>query len=168
MTVVNVGHGFFVCTRTVYGSTISTRSIGAKNVDPRSLPCPCASRSSEYFAESALNSSPLWNLTPLRSFTSHVVGATSFGSSAASAGWILRFASRSTSVSKMWRPTLDAGLSDWFIMSSVEGSTPCAITTLPSGAADAVHGIASAISSTRIVFIVRASSERGTTMVPTL
>src|SRR5438034_3879929 len=161
ITVVNVGHGFFVWTRTVYGSTISTRSIGAKNVAPRSLPCPCASRSSENFAESALNSSPLWNFTPLRSLTSHVVGATSFGSSAASDGWILRFASRSTSVSKMWRPTLDAGLSDWFIMSSVEGSTPCASTILPSGAPDAASGVASistSTSPTRQAFIGKASS----------
>src|SRR5439155_13709767 len=128
---------------------------------PRSLPCPCARRSSEYFAESALKSSPLWNLTPLRSFTSHVVGATSFGSSAANDGTILRVASRSTSVSKMCRPTFDAGDSDWFIMSSVEGSTPCASTTLPSGGANAAGGVASistSTSPTRQAFIRKASS----------
>src|SRR2546425_3793514 len=45
ITLVNVGHGFLVCTRIVYGSTISTRSIGAKKVAPRSFPCPPARRS---------------------------------------------------------------------------------------------------------------------------
>src|SRR2546422_10145871 len=43
-------------------------------------------------------------------------------------------------MSKMWRPRFDAGVSDWFIMSSVVGSTPCAITTWPAGAADAPRG----------------------------
>jgi hypothetical protein len=90
-----VGHGFFVCTRIVDGSVTSTRSIAAKNVAPRSFPCPCASRSRLNFADSAVKSSPLWNFTPLRSLISHVVGATSFGISVASAGTILRFWSRS-------------------------------------------------------------------------
>ena len=40
--------------------------------------------------ESALKSSPLWNLTPRRSLNSQTVGATSFGISAASAGTSLR------------------------------------------------------------------------------
>src|SRR3989442_826840 len=83
ITLVNVGHGFLVCTRIVYGSTISTRSIGAKKVAPRSFPCPPARRSRLHFADSASKSSPLWNFTPLRSLTSHVVGATSFGISLA-------------------------------------------------------------------------------------
>src|SRR5439155_876884 len=43
-------------------------------------------------------------------------------------------------MSKMWRPRFDAGVSDWFIMSSVVGSTPCAMTTWPAGAADAPRG----------------------------
>src|SRR5881392_2685674 len=34
ITTVKVGHGFLVCTRMVDGSTISTRSIGAKKVAP--------------------------------------------------------------------------------------------------------------------------------------
>ena len=95
ITLVNVGHGFLVCTRIVYGSTISTRSIGAKKVAPRSFPCPPARRSRLHFADSASKSSPLWNFTPLRSLTSHVVGATSFGISVASEGTTLRPGSRS-------------------------------------------------------------------------
>src|SRR2546426_1916285 len=70
ITTAKVGHGFLVCTRTVYGSTISTRSIGAKKVAPRSFPWPPARRSRLHFADSASKSSPLWNLTPLRSLTS--------------------------------------------------------------------------------------------------
>src|SRR2546423_122924 len=38
-------------------------------------------------------------------------------------------------MSKMWRPRFDAGVSDWFIMSSVVGSTPCAMTTWAAGGA---------------------------------
>jgi hypothetical protein len=38
------------------------------------------------FTDSAVNSSPLWNLTPLRSLNSQVVGATDPGISAASIG----------------------------------------------------------------------------------
>jgi hypothetical protein len=72
----------------VYASTISTLSIGRKLELARR---PAFTRSRLYFTDSALNSSPLWNLTPLRSLTSHTVGATSFGSSAARAGTILRF-----------------------------------------------------------------------------
>ena len=86
--VAKIGHGLLVCTRTVYGSTMSTFSMGRKFELARS---PDFTRSRLNFTDSALKSSPLWNLTPWRSFTSHVVGATSFGSSAASAGTILRF-----------------------------------------------------------------------------
>src|SRR6267378_3459315 len=100
MTVRKVGHGLAVWTRTVYGSTISTDSIGLKFDDARIL--GSFTRSRLNFADSALKSSPLVNLTPLRSLTSHVVGATSFGISVASEGTILRFGSRSHSVSKMW------------------------------------------------------------------
>src|SRR5437764_15183797 len=88
ITLVNVGQGFFVCTRIVYGSTISTRSIGAKKVEPRSLPCPCPNRSRVNLAESALNSSPLWNLTPLRSLTSQADGGMNLGISVARLGTI--------------------------------------------------------------------------------
>ena len=63
------------------------------------------------FTASALKSSPLWNFTPLRSLNSQVVGATSLGSSAASAGTSLRLGSRSRSASNIWAPTLDAGCS---------------------------------------------------------
>jgi hypothetical protein len=136
-----MGHGFLVCTRTVEGSTISTRSMGANDELPRSLLAELATRSRLNFTDSALNSSPLWNLTPLRSLTSHTVGATSFGSSVARAGTILRFASRSIRVSKIWAPTLEAGVSCWFIMSRVVGSTPWAMTTLPAGAAPAASGM---------------------------
>jgi hypothetical protein len=44
-------------------------------------------------------------------------------------------------MSNIWAPTFDAGCSDWFIMSSVVGSTPCAMTSLPAGAATAATGI---------------------------
>src|SRR3989440_9438117 len=135
MTVRNVGHGLLVCTRIVYGSTTSTDSIGLKFDDARSL--GSLTRSRLNFAASALKSSPLVNLTPLRSLTSHVVGATSFGVSVASPGMILRFGSRSHIVSKMCEPMIDAGDSCWVMISSVVGSTPCAITTLPAGAAAA-------------------------------
>ncbi len=100
-------------------------------------------RSRLYFADSALKSSPLWNFTPRRSLTSQVVGATSFGSSAASAGTIFRFGSRSTSVSNRWVATMEAGASCWFMVSSVVGSTPWAMTTLPCGAASPRTGAAS-------------------------
>src|SRR5256885_10923793 len=98
MTVRKVGHGLFVCTRIVWGSTISTDSIGLKFDEARIF--GSFTRSMLNFADSALNSSPLVNLTPLRSLTSHVVGATSFGISVASPGMILRFGSRSHNVSK--------------------------------------------------------------------
>src|SRR6059036_3426973 len=107
ITGTNVGQGFFVCTRIVYGSTISTRSIGAKKVEPRSLPCPCPNRSRVNLAESALNSSPLWNLTPLRSLTSQADGGMNLGISVARLGTIFRLGSRSYSVSKMWRQSED-------------------------------------------------------------
>ncbi len=84
---MNVGHGLVVCTFTVYGSTISTRSRSRKFELARR---PDFTRSRLNFTESALKSSPLWNLTPLRSLISQTVGATSFGSSLASAGTILR------------------------------------------------------------------------------
>src|SRR5262245_37867043 len=79
MMVTNVGHGLLVCTRTVYGSTISTRSIGRKFELARRA--GCFTRSRLNFTDSALNSSPLVNLTFWRSLTSHVVGAMSFGGS---------------------------------------------------------------------------------------
>src|SRR5678815_2975881 len=85
MMLTKVGQGLAVCTFTVYGSTISTRSMGRKFELARR---PDFTRSRLNFTESALNSSPLWNLTPLRSLTSHTVGAASFGTSLASAGTI--------------------------------------------------------------------------------
>ena len=114
--------------------------MGPNDELPRSLLAGLTSRSRLNLTDSALNSSPLWNLTPLRSLTSHTVGATSLGSSTARAGTILRFASRSTRVSKICAPTLEAGVSCWFIMSRVVGSTPWAMTTLPAGAAPAARG----------------------------
>src|SRR6266853_2344376 len=137
MIDTKVGQGLAVWTFTVYGSTISTWSIGRKFELARR---PDLTRSRLYFTDSASKVSPLWNLPPLRSLTSHTVGATSFGSSAARAGTTFRFWSRSTSVSKMWVATTDAGVSCWFIVSSVEGSTPWAMTTLPAGAAIAPDG----------------------------
>src|SRR5437867_1596207 len=107
MMDTKVGQGLFVSTRIVYGSTISTRSIGRKLDEARSF--ASFTRSRLNFADSALKSSPLWNLTPRRSLTSHTCGEISFGSSAASAGWILRLASRATRASKMCAPTTDAG-----------------------------------------------------------
>src|SRR6266481_9831715 len=98
MWLTNTGHGFLVWIFTVYGSTTSTRSMGANDEEPRSLLAGLMSRSRLNFTESALKSSPLWNLTPLRSLISQIVGATSFGSSAASAGTIFRLWSRSTSL----------------------------------------------------------------------
>src|SRR5215813_3622076 len=87
--LMKIGHGLFVCTRTVVASTISTRSIGLKFELPRML--ESLARSRLHFTDSALKSSPLWNLTPGRSFTSHVVGATSFGNEAARAGTSFKF-----------------------------------------------------------------------------
>ena len=136
-----IGHGLLVCTRTVYGSTISTRSMGRKFEDARIFESLARSRLN--FTDSEVKSSPLWNFTPRRSLTSHTCGDTSLGNSAASAGTSLRFWSRSTSISKMCRPTTEAGVSCWFMMSSVVGSTPWAITTFPAGAAGAATGIAS-------------------------
>jgi hypothetical protein len=138
--VVKIGQGFLVWTFTVEASTISTRSIGSSEELPRSLLAGFETRSRLNFTESALNSSPLWNFTPLRSLTSQVLGAISLGISAARAGTILKLRSRSYRVSNIWAPTLEAGVSAWFIMSSELGSTPWAMTTLPSGAAPARPG----------------------------
>src|SRR5688500_11898082 len=117
MIEVNVGHGFVVWTRIVYGSTISTRSMGRKFELARSL--ESLTRSRLNFADSALKSSPLWNLTPLRSFTSHTIGETSFGNSAASEGTTFKFASRATSASKMCEPTTYSGVYCWLMLSRV-------------------------------------------------
>src|SRR6266404_2983386 len=156
------GHGFLVWTFTVKGSTISTRSIGAKDVEPRSLLAGLARRSRLNLTDSALKSSPLLNLTPRRSLISQTVGATSFGISTASAGTILRSGPRSTSDSKICAPTLEAGCSCWCIMSSVVGSTPCAITTRPSGAAAATTGpSATPISTTAIRHCLMGDSSVG-------
>ena len=134
----SVGHGFLVWTFTVWESTISTRSMGAKNEEPRSL--PWATRSRLNFTDSALKSSPLENFTPLRSLISHTAGATFLGISTASAGTILRLGSRSTSVSQMLAARFEAGVSDWFMVSRVVGSTPWAMTIFPVGAAPAIGG----------------------------
>src|SRR5262247_4043829 len=166
MWLRNTGHGFLVWIRTVYVSTISTRSIGAKEDEPRSLLAGLMSRSTLNFTDSAVKSSPLWNLTPLRSLNSHVVGATSCGISAASAGTSLRLRSRSRSDSNIWAPTFEAGCSCWFVMSRVVGSTPCTITTLPSGAAATATGqrmMQSRTTSMRQWLMVCASAQEGFT-----
>ncbi len=59
MCARKVGHGFLVWICTVYGSTISTRSIGANDDEPRSLLAGLTSRSMLNFTDSALKSSPL-------------------------------------------------------------------------------------------------------------
>src|SRR4026207_65636 len=76
MMLTKVGHGLVVCTFTVCGSTTSTLSIGRTFELDR---IPVFTRSRLNFTDSAVNSSPLWNLTPLRSLTSQTVGATSLG-----------------------------------------------------------------------------------------
>src|SRR6266508_1065025 len=76
MWLTNTGHGFLVWIRTVYGSTISTRSIGANDEAPRSLLPGLIRRSRLNLTDSASKSSPLWNLTPFRSLNSQTVGAT--------------------------------------------------------------------------------------------
>ncbi len=50
----------------------------------RVLSFPCTARSMVNFTESALKSSPLWNLTPRRSLSSHVFGLRFFTDSARS------------------------------------------------------------------------------------
>jgi hypothetical protein len=92
-----IGQGLEVWTRTRYGSTISTRSMGRKFELPRMDGSFARSRLN--FTASALNSSPLWNFTPLRSLISHTCGDTRPGSSSARAGTSFRSALRSTSVS---------------------------------------------------------------------
>src|SRR4029453_2209608 len=139
-----MGHGAFVWIRTVSGSTISTWPSGAKGVAPRSFSLGSPSRSRLNFTASASTGSPVWNFTPGRSLNSQVVGATSFGSSAASAGCSTRLPSRSSKVSNMLRARLPAGVSAWFIGSSVVGSTPWAIVTMAGDAARTPTGIASA------------------------
>ena len=97
---------------------------------------PVFTRSRLNFTDSALNSSPLWNLTPRRSFTSHVVGATSFGQLRGERGHDLEVPiALHAACRRGGAATTDAGVSCWFMVSSVVGSTPCAMTTLPSGAA---------------------------------
>ena len=93
---MNVGQGLTVWTRTVAGSTISTRSMSLKFEAPRIFGSLARSRLN--FTESALKSSPLWNFTPRLSLISHTWGEISFGSSAASAGTIFKLGSRSTSL----------------------------------------------------------------------
>jgi hypothetical protein len=135
--------------------------MGPKEDEPRSLLAGLASRSRLNFTDSASKASPLWNLTPRRSLISQVVGATSLGSSAASSGTRARLWSRATSMSNIWAPTLEAGCSDWFIMSSVVGSTPCAMTTFPAGAAPTAIGSRTTVTATtaRSQYLMRASLE---------
>src|SRR5437762_14295856 len=83
MTVRKVGHGLAVCTRIVYGATTSTDSMGWKFDDARSL--GFLTRWMLHLADWGTKSSPLWDLRTLRNLDSDGVGATSFGSSVATA-----------------------------------------------------------------------------------
>ena len=58
----------------------------------------------------------------------------------------------------MFRARFAAGDSWWFMGSSVVGSTPCAITTLPCGAADALPGHARARATRATIEIRRIDS----------
>src|SRR3989442_12888570 len=77
MTVRKVGHGLAVCTRIVNGSTTSTDSMGGKFDDARSLGSLTPSMLN--FADSALKSSPIGNLTPMRMLPSHLACPARFG-----------------------------------------------------------------------------------------
>src|ERR1700730_8146027 len=120
--------------------SISTWLRGAKGGDPRSLSLGSTRRSRLNLTASASTGSPLWNLAPGLSLNSQTVGDTSRGSSRASIGWIFRSWSRSSRVSNMFRHTLAAGDSWWFMGSRVLGSTPWAMVILPEGPAEATEG----------------------------
>ena len=99
-------------TFTVNGSTISVRAIVLSSEPMVAFVSGLIARSSVNLTDSALKSSPLWNLTPLRSANCQVVGFTRFHDSA-SAGTRLPCASRAVSPSKtltmkIWvlRPTV--------------------------------------------------------------
>ena len=93
-----VGNGLLVTIRTVNVSTTSTEVTSRKLPAWRLPSLGSRRRSMLNFTASASSSSPLWNLTPLRSLNSHVVGFTIFHDSA-SHGVILRSSSRKSSVS---------------------------------------------------------------------
>ena len=69
----SIGMGFFVTMFTVYGSTISTRSISRFRPREGDFCSGLITRSTLNFTASALKSSPLWNFTPRRSLNCHVV-----------------------------------------------------------------------------------------------
>ena len=91
------GVGAEVCSRIVYGSTISSSSTTAifSALSP-SEPATVGSRSSVYLTSSASNALPSWNVTPSRSVSSHVTSSTTV-QDVASAGVGCRAASDSTS-----------------------------------------------------------------------
>src|SRR6185503_4702560 len=81
-----IGSGTLVTMRTVRGSTIDTswpNDGGHVSLD-RVLSFEWMARSMVNLTHSALNSSPLWNLMPLRSLISHVFGLRFFTDSASS------------------------------------------------------------------------------------
>jgi hypothetical protein len=98
-----MGSGTLVTTRTVYGST--TVTSGPKDGGNVSLPSVLSfevtTRSIVNFTDSPVNSSPLWNFTPLRSLNSHVVGLTLRHDVASSGLSSMLLGSRMSSVSQM-------------------------------------------------------------------
>ena len=98
-TAMNGENGCFSTTRTVSGSTTSTRSMAPISLR-RKLPCRPAWRSSVYSTAAASIGSPSWNTTPGRRRISSVVGST-HSKPVASTGTICCFASKSNSLSQI-------------------------------------------------------------------
>ena len=90
--------GALVTTFTVKGSTISVPAIVLSSEPMVALVSGLVARSRVNLTDSALKSSPLWNLTPLRRTNCQVVGFSRFHDSAR-AGTRLPWASRAVSPS---------------------------------------------------------------------
>src|SRR6266566_4722220 len=95
----------------------------------------------DHFTASAVNFSPLWNLTSSRSLSSQVVGLI-WLYELASQGWILRSLSKINNDSNMLRIML-RGAEAWVCWGSrLVVSAPCAMVSVPVGFAEAAAGAA--------------------------
>src|SRR2546429_9929916 len=90
----------------------------------------------DHLTASAVNFSPLWKVTSLRSFNSQVVGLT-WVYEVASQGWILRSLSKISSDSNMLRIMLRGAEACVCCGSRLVVSAPCAMVSVPVGFAAA-------------------------------
>src|SRR6478609_3328448 len=109
---------------------MSTRSMVLKKAADWDFSSGLTTRWRVNLTASPLKSSPLWNLTPLRSLNCIVVSLTRFHDSARTGVIVLRSSEYRISGSKMWCPT--ESVVEWlhFMMSSELIGLPLPIITL--------------------------------------